>query len=71
MGTVRNVVIDETRGKMSIILVAFDSEHVGQETMYTSVNHSINQSAVPIHRTQATFLIQKKHHFKQQGVSFH
>ena len=42
MGTVTNVVIDETTGKMSIILVAFDSEHVGQETMYTSVYHSIN-----------------------------
>ena len=32
MGTVTNVVIDQTTGKMSVILVAFDSEHVGQET---------------------------------------
>ena len=29
MGTVKNVVIDETTGKMSTILVAFDSKHVG------------------------------------------
>ena len=29
MGTVTNVVIDKTTGKISIILVAFDSEHVG------------------------------------------
>ena len=49
MGTVRNVVIDETTRKMSIILVAFDSEHIGQEAMYTSVYHSIDQNAVPIH----------------------
>ena len=37
MGTVTNVVIDQTTGKMSVILVAVDSEHVGQETRYTSV----------------------------------
>ena len=28
MGTVTNVIIDQTTGKMSVILVAFDSEHV-------------------------------------------
>ena len=49
MGTVTNVVIDETTGKMSIILVSFDSKHVGQEAMYTSVYHRINQNTVPIH----------------------
>ena len=49
MGTVTNVVIDETTGKMSTILVAFDSKHVGQEAMYTSIYHSINQNAVPTH----------------------
>ena len=48
MCTVTNVVIDETKGKMSTILVAFDSKHVGQEVMYTSVYHSINQNAVQI-----------------------
>ena len=32
MGTVTNVVIDHTTGKMGVILVAFDSEHIGQET---------------------------------------
>ena len=60
MGTVTNVVIDETTGKMSTILVTFDSKHVGQEAMHTSVYNSINQNAVPIHQAQATFLIQKK-----------
>ena len=30
MGTVTNVVIVQTTGKISIILVAFDSEHIGQ-----------------------------------------
>ena len=49
MGTVTNVVIDQTTGKMSVILVAFDSEHVGQETRHTSVYNSIHQNAVPIH----------------------
>ena len=61
MGTVTNVVIDQTTGKMSVILVAFDSEHVGQETRYTSVYNSITQNAVPIHKTQATFPVHKKH----------
>ena len=49
MGTVANVVIDQTTGKISIILVAFDSEHVGQKARYTSVYNSINQHAIPIH----------------------
>ena len=31
MGTVTNVVIDETTGKMSTILVAFDSKHVDKK----------------------------------------
>ena len=53
MGTVTNVVIDQTTGKISVILVAFDSEHVGQEARYASVYNSINQNAVPIHQTQA------------------
>ena len=47
-------------GKISVILVAFDSIHVGQEAMYTSVYNSINQNAVPIHQTQATFTVDKK-----------
>ena len=57
MGTVANVVIDQTTGKMSVILVACDSKHVGQETRYTSVYNSRNQNAVPIHQTQATFSV--------------
>ena len=60
MGTVTDVVIDQATGKMSVILVAFDSEHVGQETRYTCVYNSINQKAVPIHETQATFPVHKK-----------
>ena len=60
MGTVTNVVIEQTTGKMSVILVAFDSEHVVQEAMYRSVYNSINQNAVPIHQTQATFPVDKK-----------
>ena len=48
MCTVTDVVIYQTRGMKSVILVAFDGEHVGQETRYTSVYNSINQNAVPI-----------------------
>ena len=54
MGTVTNVVIEQTTGKISVILVAFHSEHFGQEPRYTSFYNSINQNAVPIHQTQAT-----------------
>ena len=71
MGTVTNVVIDQTTGKMSVILVAFDSEHVEQEARYTSVYNSINQNAVPIHQTQATFPVDEKASFKALGLSFH
>ena len=59
MGTVTHVVIDQTTGKIRIILVVFDSEHVGQEARYTGVYHSINQNAVPIHQTQSTFPYRK------------
>ena len=71
IGTVTNVVIDQTTGKMSVISVTFDSEHVGQETGYTSVYNNIHQNAVPIHQTQATFPVDIMHHFKQLGLSFH
>ena len=60
MGTVTNVVIDEGAGKMSTILVSFDSKHVGQEAMHTSVHKSTKQNAVPTNQTQATFPIHKK-----------
>ena len=60
MGTVTNVVIDGTTGKISTILVSFHSTHVGQEAMHTSVYHSTKQNAVPIYQTQATFPIHKK-----------
>ena len=71
MGTVTNMVIDERTGKMITILVFFDSKHVGQEAMHTSVYKSTNQNAVPIYQTQATVLIHKRHHVKQQEVSLH
>ena len=71
MGTVTNVVIDERTEKMSTILVSVDSKHVEQEAIHTSVYKSTNQNAVPIYQTQATFPIHKKHHVKQQEVSFH
>ena len=64
MGTVTNVIIYQTSGKVSVILVAFDSEHVGQETRHTSVYNSIHQNAVPIHCTHATFTIDKKTSFQ-------
>ena len=70
MGTVTNAVIDQTTGKISVILVAFDSEHVGQETRYTSIYNSINQNAVPIHRTQATFPVDKKASFQVTRSQF-
>ena len=59
MSTVLNVVIEKTTGKISVILVAFDSEHVGQEARYTSVYNSKNQNAVPIHHIQTTFPVHK------------
>ena len=72
MGTVTNVIIGQTKGKMNVILVVFDSEHVGQETRCMSIYHTLHQNAVPIHLTQATFTIDKeKHLFKQLGHSFH
>ena len=60
VGTVTNVVIEQTTGKISVILVAFDSEHVEQEAKFTSGYYSINQNGVPIHQTQATFPVDKK-----------
>ena len=60
MGTVTNVVIDERTGKIISFSVAFDSKHVGQEAIHTSVYKSKNKNAVPIYKTQATFPIHKK-----------
>ena len=71
MGTVTNVVIDEMTRKMITILVSIDSKHIRQEAMHTTVYKSTNQNAVPIYQTQAIFPIHKKHHVKQQEVSFH
>ena len=70
MGTVTNVVIDQTTGKMSAILVAFDSEYVSQEAKYTSVHHSINQNTASIHQTQATFPVDKKVLFQATRTQF-
>ena len=70
MGKETNVVIDQTTGKMSVILVAFDSEHVGQEARYTSVYNSINKMLFQYIKHRQHFLLIKKH-FKQLGLSFH
>ena len=70
MDTGTNVLIDETTGKISIIFVAFDSEHVGQEAMFTSVYHSTNQNVIPIHQTQATFPADKKASFQVTRSQF-
>ena len=70
ISTVTNVVIEKTTGRISVILVAYDSEHVGQEARYTSVYNSINQNALPIHWTQATFHMQKKASFQATRTQF-
>ena len=70
MGTVTNIVIDQTTGHMNVILVTFDSEHVGQETRYTSIYNSRNQNAVPIHQTQATLPVHKKTSFQATRTQF-
>ena len=70
MGTVTNVVIDQTTGKMRTILVSFDSKHVRHEAVHTSIYNSRNQNAVPIHQKQATFPIQKKASFQVTRSQF-
>ena len=70
MGTVTNVVIDERTGKIITILVAFDSKHIGQEAMHTSVHKSSNQNAVPMYKTQATFPIHQKASCQATGSQF-
>ena len=70
MGTVTNVVIDDRTGKMTSILVAFDSKHVGQKAIHTSVDKSKNQNAVPIYKTQATFPIHKKTSCQATRIQF-
>ena len=70
MDTVTYVLIDQTTGKMNVILVAFDSEHVGQETRCTIVYNSRNQNAVPIHQIQATFPVHKKTSFQATRTQF-
>ena len=70
MDTATNVVNDERTGKMSTILVSFDSKHVGQEAMHTSVHKSTNQNAVPICQTQTTFPIHKKASYQATRSQF-
>ena len=70
MGTVTDVVNDQTAGNISIILGAFDSDHVGQIARYTSVYHSINQNAVQLHQTQAIFPVEKKTSFQVTRTQF-
>ena len=70
MGTVTNAVIDDRTGKLSTILVSFDSKQVGQEAMHTSVHKSTNQKAVPIYQTQATFPIHQKTSYQATKTQF-
>ena len=70
MGTVTYVVIEQTIWRISVILVAFDSEPVGQEARYTNFYNSINQNAVPIHQTHATFPVDKKASFQATRTQF-
>ena len=51
MGTVTNVIIDDRTGRMSTILVSFDSKQVGQEAMHTSVYKRTNPNAVPTYKS--------------------
>ena len=55
---------------MSTILLSFDSKHVGQEAMHTSVHKSRNQNAVPIYKTKATFPIHKKASYEATRSQF-
>ena len=71
MGTVTNVINDDRTGKMSTILVSFDSKQVGQEAMHTSVYKRTNPNAVSIYKTQATFPIHKKTSYQAKELSFH
>ena len=71
MGTVTNIVIDQTTGKMSVILLALivnmwekkqDTQvFIKEETkmLFQNIKH------------RQHFLLIKKHHFKQLGLSFH
>ena len=70
MGTVTNVVIDQTTGKISAILVAFDSEHVGHETRYTSVYNSRNQMLFQYIKHRIHFLLIKKASFQATRSQF-
>ena len=55
---------------MSTILVSFDSKHVGQEAMHTSVYKTTNPNAVPIYQTQATVPIDKKTSYQATRIQF-
>ena len=68
VGTVTNVVIDETTGTMSTILVSFDSKHVGQEGMHTNVQTTMLYQYI---KYRQHFPYTKKHHVMQQEFSFH
>ena len=70
MDTGTNVVIDQTTGMINVILVAFDSEHFGQETRFTSVYNRVPQNAVPMHQTQATFPLDKEVSFQATRTQF-
>ena len=71
MGTVTNVVIDQTIGKMSVILVLLivnilDKKQGTQVCIIVYIKMLFQYIT---HRQH--FLLIKKHHFKQLGLSFH
>ena len=71
MGTVTNIVIDEKTGKISTILVSFDSKHVGQEAVHTSMFIKIQTKMLyHIYQTQATFPIHKKASYQATRSQF-
>ena len=71
MGTVTNVVIDERTRKMICILVAFDINMLDKK-QYTQVFTKVKTKMLYQYiKHRQHFPYTKKHHVKQQEVSFH
>ena len=70
MGTVTHVVMDKRTGKISTILVSFDSKDVGQEARHMSLYKRTNPNAVPIYQTQGTFPIDKRTSYQATRTQF-
>ena len=71
MGTVTNVVIEQTTRKISVILVAIDSECVEQEARYSSIYTIYKPKCCSnTSKTQATFPLYKKASFQATRSQF-